>query len=51
MNTKTLEPIGYCKECGHSVYESDAMKPDHPDLYECSYCSHPHTKEELILID
>lgn len=42
-----IKAIGYCKECNGLVTQSEEMKPDYPNLYECKYCGHPHTKGEL----
>jgi hypothetical protein len=39
--------LGYCKECKGKIHESDSMAPQHPNLYECPSCGHPHTKDEI----
>jgi len=39
--------IGYCKECGLPVYNTDELIPDYKGIYECSNCSQPQVKEEL----
>jgi len=39
--------IGYCRECGSPVYNSDELIPDYKNVYECSNCCQPHVKEEL----
>jgi len=39
--------IGYCKECGSEVYNTDELLPEYKGIFECSKCSHPHSKDEL----
>lgn len=40
--------IGFCKECGLQVKESDNLSDiGHENIYECSHCGHPHTINEL----
>lgn len=39
--------LGYCKECGSAVYNSDECLPDYPGGYQCSVCSHPNRLDEL----
>jgi hypothetical protein len=41
-----MELLGYCKECCESVFEKDRIEAR--ELFECSSCGHPHTKEELL---
>jgi guanylate kinase len=38
--------IGYCKECGSKVHTDNVIK-GHSGLFECTFCGHPQTKEEL----
>jgi len=45
LNMKIL--IGYCKECGAEIFNSNELIPDYKGVYECSECSQPHAKEEL----
>jgi len=39
--------IGYCRECGSKVYNTDELLPEYKGVFECSKCSHPHSKDEL----
>lgn len=40
--------LGYCKECDNEICIKDVMSPRYPNLYECSKCGHPHSKEDII---
>jgi hypothetical protein len=40
------EIIGYCKECGKTIFESNFI-PEYPNIYECPVCYYPHAKEDL----
>ena len=37
--------IGYCKECSTIIRHEDRI--DNSNVYECSKCKHPQTKEEV----
>ena len=39
--------IGYCKECSTIIHHEDRI--DSTNVYECSKCKHPQTKEEVEL--
>ena len=39
--------IGYCKECSTVIRHEDRIGGT--DVYECSKCKHPQTKEEVEL--
>lgn len=39
--------IGYCKECSTIIHHEDRI--DTTNVYECSKCKHPQTKEEVEL--
>ena len=39
--------IGYCKECSTIIRHEDRI--DNSNVYECSKCKHPQTKEEVKL--
>lgn len=39
--------VGYCKECGSPVYNTDELFPEYKGIYECHRCSYPHSKDEL----
>lgn len=37
--------IGYCKECSTIIRHEDRI--ENTQIYECSKCKHPQTKEEV----
>lgn len=38
--------LGFCKECGHSIYDTDTVE-EYPTIYHCPNCGHPHLQCEL----
>jgi DNA-directed RNA polymerase subunit RPC12/RpoP len=43
---KMKEFLGYCKECGAEVFNTDSI-PNYEDILECSNCKHPSLINEL----
>lgn len=39
--------LGYCKECLEPIFNSHAMVPDYPSIFECPSCGYPNNKEDL----
>lgn len=38
--------IGFCKECGHNVYDIDEIE-GRDGIFECTKCGYPHTLSDL----
>ena len=45
---KSSAIMGRCVDCLGVILKLDNWNPEHPDIYECRHCGHPHTREEIV---